>query len=439
MADRKKIAIVGGGFLGLSLAYQLAKTDKFEITLIEKLSEWGGLASGLKINDTYIEKYYHHWFKSDEDIQNLIHELGLNDKLIWPESTSGVFYQGRLINFSTSLDLLKFPVLNIWQRIRLGVVSLFLQKTKDYQKFEKISALSWCNRYFGSKVTKVLWEPLLKSKFGKHFDQIAMSWLWARIYDRSSSRPGIFSKERLGYLNGGFQILIDSLVIKLKSHGVELLNQTSIKNYQYQGTEHLLALQSTNGEETLNTYDIVVSTLPGPAFTQIFKPDAKLSAKISQVKYLGAICMIIQSEQSVSPYYWLSVVDDQAPLLAVIEHTNLHDKNKYGGKHILYLAKYLSPDDPLFSKNEAEITEIFLNYLQKINPGFKLNWVSEKHLFKAAFAQHIVSTNYQVVDYTTDRNGLYYANFSQIYPHDRGTNYAVAQAKQLAKIINDKY
>lgn len=430
---RKKVAIIGGGILGLSLAYELAHKS-FDVTLLEKNSDWGGLASGLKIDETYLEKYYHHWFRSDRHIQGLIHELGLGYRLQFLESSMGIFLNGELHNFSGSIDLLRFKPLNIISRVRAGIVSLILQKMPYRKAMEATNALDWCYKYYGRAATKVIWEPLLKGKFGKQYSTISMAWLWARIHDRSSSRPNPIGKEYLGYLDGGFQILIDTLVNKLDSFGVRLLNNVEISEYRKSANKHFLKI---NGKE--EKFDIVVSTLPGPVFLKLFPVSNQQKKKIEKIKYLGATCMILELEKSLTPYYWLNINDPKSPFLAVVEHTNFVDKSKYADKVLLYIAKYVDVDSELFRSSEDDLFDKYCDYLPKINPDFKREWVKKRYFFKSSFAQHVVTTGYSVPDYETSIPGLYFANFTQVFPHDRGTNYAVEQALILSKLIIEKY
>jgi protoporphyrinogen oxidase len=429
----KKIAIIGGGILGLVLAYRLSK-EHYEITIYEKNNDWGGLASGLKIDDFYIEKYYHHWFRSDIDIQNLIVELGLHDKLNWHQTSLGIYIDNQLINFSGPIDILKYPKLNFFERLRLGIVSLYLQKKQDYKTFTNITAIDWCNRYYGLKVTSAIWKPLLYGKFGKHFDKISMSWLWARIFDRSSSRAHPFAPEKLGYLDGGFQLLIDTLVQKLLENGVNLVNNVNITKHEYNNQIHQITCELSQSKH-INNFDTVVSTLPGPVFTKLFDVSLEEKNNINNVTYLGAICSVMIIDKKFMNYYWLSVSEKDAPCLAVIEHTNLINKQKYNNKHILYIAKYIDTKANLFQKDNKEIEKDFIDYLNKINPEFSEKNIEKIYTFKANYAQHIVNNNYQIQPYTTSIPNLYYANFSQIFPHDRGTNYAVSQANELANLI----
>lgn len=431
------IGIVGGGVLGMTLALRLAQAG-FKITLLEKSKEWGGLASGININGTYLEKYYHHWFRSDTSITELIKELGLENKQVWLPSRVGVYKEGKIYNFSTAFDIIKFPLLNIFGRLRLGLVTFYLQKFASYKKLEQHTAFKWSKKYFGKKVTQIIWEPLLKGKFGNLYQDISMGWLWARIHDRASSRPTPLSKEYLGYMEGGFQLLIDSLQAKLKDAGVSLLADIDVKGHSYKNDTHQLVCNQ-QGKEIILNFDAVVGTMPGPIFTKIFKLDADHKKEIKSVKYIGATCMILELNHSLSDYYWLNITEESFPFLAVIEHTNFVSRHKYGGKYIVYIAKYIDPQDDLYAKEKDELLDLYIPYLKRINSEFSESWIEEVRLYKSAFAQHIVNLGYKVIEYESGVKNLYLLNFSQIYPHDRGTNYAVEQANNFAKILINKY
>ena len=433
MKTGNKYAIIGAGVLGLTLALRLAQKGQ-QVTVLEKSKDFGGLAAGIPYGNSSIEKYYHHWFKSDIHIQKLVEELGLKDKLVWLPSKVGVYYQDKIYDFSTALSILKFSPLNFLQRLRLGIVSLLLQKNKNYKKFESITALEWCRKNFGGKVTDVIWEPLLKGKFGEYFDKISMSWLWARIYDRSSSRPNPLSKEYLGYLDGGFQLFINTLVERCKKTGVKLIAEAELQSHYYNGKVHTLEYV-VDGKKIKEEFATVTATVPGPVFTKLFRVSDFLKAQINSIKYLGAMNMVLVLDQSVIPYYWLNVNDPSFPFLVLVEHTNFADKKNYADKVIVYVAKYLDIEDELYKKDQDQLLEIYTEYLKRINPDFDKSWIKEMYLFKAAYAQHIVLNNYQMPPYRTDIPGLYLANFSQIYPHDRGTNYAIEQADKMSGII----
>jgi len=435
----KKVAIIGGGVIGLSLAYYLTKNGD-SVTIIEKSNEVGGLASGFKIEGQSLEKFYHHLFRSDKDIQELFNELGIGTKLKWIRSEMGFFDGGNLYDFSTSFDLVKFPPVPFLDRIRAGLVSLYLQKSRNYKKFENITAIDWCNKYFGKRFTNIVWKQLLQAKFGeKYYDKVSMTWLWARIRDRSSSRKNVISGEYLGYPEGSFSVFIDALQKYLVSHGVTIYTESSLVKALYKKNRkmpHFISWTDQSGKLLKDSFNVVVVTTSPNIFKKFFNIGKKYLQKLDQIKYLGAFCMVLKLKKSFSKYYWLNITDKDFPFLAVVEHTNFVSKDLFNGFTVLYICKYLDLSDPLFNKSEIEIFSLIIQNLQKINKNFDKSWIVDRYYFKTEFAQHVVSLGHKPISYETGIDGLYYANFSQIYPHDRGMNYAVAQAKELFKIIN---
>lgn len=395
---KKKIAIIGGGLTGLVAGYELSKKG-CKVTIFEKENFLGGLASGFKINGTNLEKVYHHIFKTDKEIVDLIKELSLQKKLKWHESSIGLYYGKKLYPFVTPIDLLRFKPLNLIDKFRTGLVALYLQKTKNWKRFEEITAYEWMKKYCGDKAFEIIWEPLLKGKFHDYYKKVSMAWLWARIHTRGNSKDKV---EMLGYLDGGFEVLIKKLEEKILKNSGEIKFNQNIKNL---------------GFGKPNPYEKIIDTTPS-----------------KNIDYLGAVNIVFSSKQSLSKYYWHNINDLNSPFLAFIQHTNLVGKKNYKNEHIYYLGTYVPQDHKYFSADEKEIYKEFFKYLKKIFPKFEEKQITSKFIFKFKNAQHIVTKNYKVESYRVKDN-LYKANFSQIYPEDRGMNFAVGEGRKITKQI----
>lgn len=435
----KKIAIIGGGILGLSTAYYLLKDakDAIEITIFEKSDKLGGLAITNRIEGMEIEKFYHHFFKSDTSLYDLLKDLGLEDKLRWYKSKMGIYHEDKLIDFSSALDILKFPNLNFFQRLKLGIGSFYLQKWPSNKPFENISAIDWCNKFFGAKIASIFWEPLLKSKFAEDYRIINMIWLRARLKDRASSRGLPWKDEKLGYIDGSINTLFMALMKVLKEKKVRIQTSTQIKSYQFKVNSHrLVYLDGEKGnKEITEDFDILVSTVSPKVFVKLFSPPKKYINELQKIKFLSAMCLTIVSKTSFMPYYWLTINDPKKPFLAVIEHTNFLDKALYGNKSILYMGKYLTAKDLMYFMPQEEIEQLAKKLLKEINPKFDLNSIEKIYLAKADTAQHVIDPTSKPLLPYTGKKGLYYSHFSQIFEHDRGVNYAIAQGNNLSKLI----
>jgi protoporphyrinogen oxidase len=438
MTQNKSIAIVGGGYTGLVAAYRLAKAGH-KVSIFERGPRVGGLASGFTINGAPLEIAYHHLFKTDRDIIDFTKELGINDLLEWHESSVAMYYGNKLYPFMTPMDLVRFTALPFLDRVRAGVVLLYLQKTNNWEQFKHVSAYQWMSKMSGPRVTKVIWEPLLRGKFDRYYDKVAMAWLWARLHIRANSRDKGDAKEKLGYFNGGFDAFTKALTKQLTDMGVEINTGAAIEHVTGgEGKQPGLVL---GGQE--QTFDSVLCTTPSGIFGHLVKGNPGVEdayvEKLQSIDYLGAALLIFTSDQEISPYYWHNINDVDLPFLVFIHHTKLIDKATYGGKHVYYIGAYLPHDHELFTTEEQQLKDTWYTALSKIFPDFDRSKIDEEHVFRLKNAQHIVDTAYEqkIPDYKTPLDGVFLANFSQIYPEDRGTNYAVREGNKIAQLVQE--
>jgi len=435
-----RVGIIGGGAAGLAAAYELTKRGHYA-EVFERAPFLGGQASTFEVGGGRLERGYHHLFVSDVDMTGLIHELGLGDKLAWLESKVGLVYGGRVWDFSTPMDLLRFKPLSFLQRLRVGGWTFFLQKTRNWRKFEDITAQDWLVRHMGRQAYQVIWEPLLRGKFGDYYDQIGMTWLWGKIYLRVASRGRGFQEERLGYPLGSFGEVFDRLEQRIGEQGGDVhisagVNRVIIEDGVATGLEVELPGHDPEPKE----YDAVIATTPSYIFTRLVPPlEEDYQDKLVNVQYLSAVLMILVLDRPLSSKYWINIADPSMPFVGVIEHTNMIDKSLYGGHHIVYLSNYPSRESEMYQKSAEELLEEFVPHLRKINPDFEPSWILEYHHHKVDGAQPIIGTNYsqRIPDHRTPFKNLYLANTTQIYPEDRGTNYSVRMGRQVARMVLD--
>lgn len=435
-----RVGIIGGGAAGLAAAYELTKHGHFA-EVFEVAPFLGGQASTFDVGGGRLERGYHHLFVSDTAMTQLIHELGLGDKLAWLESKVGVYHSGRIWNFATPMDLLRFKPLTPMQRIRLGLLTFVLQKTRDWRKFEGITAQDWLTRNLGSEIYQAIWEPMLRGKFGEFYDQVSMTWLWGKIYLRVASRGKTLQKERLGYPMGSFGEVFDRLEEVISEQGGKVHISARINRVAVQGgaATGLEAQLDGQGPET-REYDAVIATTPSYIFTRLVPPlPQEYHDKLVGVSYLSAVLVILTLDRPLTSKYWLNIADRSLPFVGVIEHTNMIDPALYGGNHIVYLTNYTPRDSELYSKSREELLEEFVPHLQKLNPDFDRSWITDYFHHKVDEAQPIIGVNYgsQIPDHRTPIQNLYLANTTQIYPEDRGTNYSVRMGREVARMVMD--
>ena len=318
-----------------------------------------------------MERGYHHLFVSDTDMVELIEELGLGDSMEWLESKVGLFHGGRIWDFATPMDLLKFSPLPLVQRIRLGLWTFLLQKTGNWRKYEGVTAAEWTRRNMGEEAYQVIWEPMLRGKFGDHYDKVSMTWLWGKIYLRVASRKRM-QKERLGYPMCSFGTVFDVCGERVEEQGGRVHVGVGVRRINVEDGKAVgFAAAPHGGDEREYEYDAVIATTPSYVFTRL-APELPEDYRevLESAQYLSAVLMILVLDRPLTSKYWLNVADRSLPFVGVIEHTNMIDRSLYGGHHIVYLTNYPDRDSELYRKEPAELLEDFVPHLRKLNPEF---------------------------------------------------------------------
>ena len=433
-----RVGVIGAGAAGLAAAYELLKQGH-EAAVYETAPFVGGQASTFDVGGARLERGYHHLFKSDTAILDLIDEIGLGDRMRWIPSSVGTLYDGKIYNFVTPLDLLKFTPLGLLDRLRLGLMTLRLRRMKDWSALESQTADEWLRANAGGRAYEVFWGPMLRGKFGEeNFSRVGMAWVWGKIATRFASREKGLSREVLGYPSGSFGEVFDVLVGRIREKGGEVSTSAAVTRIVVEGGRGAgLELAVAGGEPEVEEFDAVIATTPSYVLPKLLPsiPDDYLT-RLKDVEYMAAVLIVLELDRPLSHIYWLNVADRSIPFVGVIEQTNLIPPSHYGGKHIVYLSNYLSPGSPLFQMDKEELLAEYLPHLRKINPEFDVGWIQESYHHKVAAAQPIIGTNYssRMPDHRTPISGVYLANTTQVYPEDRGTNYSVRMGRRVARM-----
>ncbi|MGW1784305.1 NAD(P)/FAD-dependent oxidoreductase [Streptomyces sp. NPDC002143] len=416
------LGVIGAGATGLTAAYDAVKQGH-AVTVLEAADELGGLAASIPVGGVPLERYYHHIFRSDRQMIELIEELGLGGDLRFHKTTTGVYRGGRMNPFSTPLEMLNSPLYGLPAGIRFGLSSAWLKVVRDGEKFNDRTALSWVRKWAGRRATEAVWEPLLRGKFGDRADQVSMAWLWARVHCRTFE---------LGYLDGGFERVYATLRDRIAERGGKVEFGKRMETIRQDGEDGPVTVRTADGAEY--TFDQLIVTTPQPAFAKA--ADVPADDAVWRNQYLGATCFVLELDRSAIPYYWLNINEPDFPFLAVVEHTQMIDRAQYGGRHILYVGNYVERDDWRFTTDPAELLDRYLPYLQRLNPQFDRSWIQDWHFSRAPFAQPVVTPEYKALipGHGTHLSRVTLATMSQIYPQDRGQSYSVELGHKAARI-----
>jgi protoporphyrinogen oxidase len=435
MSEQVDVVIVGAGFTGLTAAYVLSKQG-YKVRVIESDSTVGGLAGTFRFADgVELEKFYHHWFNNDVYIPELVKELGMDGDVITLPSHTGMYFDGRIWKLSTPMDLMGFKVLSLIDRIRLGLLVLQVRRIKDWRTIENLSIREWLESLCGKNVYRVVWEPLITSKFSIYTEAVNAVWMWKKLVLRGSTRNEKGGEE-LAYFKGGFGRLAETMVSEIERKGGEVRLGEKVIEVHTEGNRLLSVYtdrEELHGRQFLFTpaFPIIADIFGGAA-------DATWLDRLRRVRYLGNMCLVLRLNHSLSDMYWLNVNDPGFPFVGVIEHTNFDSPNNYKGSHIVYLSRYLAENDPVWSYNDGQYVDFALEHLKRMFPEMERSWVVEHRIWRAKYAQHVAERDYSqyVPGGETPFENAFISTMAQIYPEDRGTNYAVREGRTVANHIS---
>jgi protoporphyrinogen oxidase len=428
------VAIIGAGFCGLSAAYEIAKAGH-NVEVFERDASIGGLASTFEVGGQELEKFYHHWLATDKHIFDFAKEIGMEDKLQFKESKVGIYYANQNYKFSSPTDLLKFTPLPFFSRIRFGLSIIYSWMLKNTYELEKITAEDWLKKITGENNYNIIWKPLLIGKFGKEFYRdVAAIWIWNKLIQRGKSRDKS-AKEKLGYYQGGFSAFINDLSNIITTYGGKIYVKKQINNLKI-NEDHSINLKIN---ENWQNFDRVVYTGHTPELAELLEKAnfENYANDLKKIKYMANICLILETSQSLSDSYWLNITDPSFPFVGIIEHTNFEDKENYAGKHLIYLSKYVPRDNYLYKMNTKEITEFSIPHIKRLFPSFNEKNIKRSFLWKADYAQPLIVKNYRniIPKVKSDIKNFYLSTMAQVYPEDRGTNYAVYHGRNVGKLV----
>lgn len=434
MENKQDLVIVGGGITGLVAAYLASKSGK-KVTVVEAGSSFGGLLQTFSTSSgTPLEAFYHHFFTHDAEINWLIEELGLSEKLVFKKSTMGVFRGGKIYPFNQPSDLFRFRPISWADKVKFGLSSLFLARWANWERYEKVSCMNWFSKWAGKTSTQALWKPMLDIKFGPFAEKVPLSWMIGRMRQRVNSRKQ--GEAKLGYLQGSLQTLLNALLEALEKQNVNLVANAPVDEVQVVNKQiQSIASGSSSWEAAQFLF-----TIPPKRLAHIFNDHPEVAAPLKQQEYFGAVCLILELDRPLSDVYWLNVADPEYPFGGVIEHTNFIPASGYGGHHLAYLSRYFDLNEDFAQLTEEEIKTLFLQKLPDIYPGFSTDWIHQTHLFRTRTAAPVCDLNFsqKVLPCDSFFDNAFHINMTHIYPDERSVNNSIRIASEACRVMGLK-
>lgn len=399
--------------LGMMLAHRLAGEGK-RVTLFEGAEQLGGLASAWRLGDVVWDRHYHVMLLSDMALRALLAELELEKDVCWVETRTGFYTGGQLYSMSNTLEFLRFPPLGLYGKLRLAATIFYASRITDWRRLEKIPVADWLRRLSGRATFEKIWLPLLRAKLGENYKKASAAFIWTTIARMYAARRTGLKKEMFGYVPGGYAHILERFAQKLEDENVRIKLRHAVKRIERAG-EHETRIEFENGAQ--ESFDKVVLTVPSSVAAGVcagLTDDEK--RRLKGVEYQGIICASLLLKRPLANFYVTNITDAGIPFTAVIETSTLVDRREFGGNALVYLPKYVAPDDAAFALSDDELKETFLAALERMYPRFERSDVLS---FRVSRVRHVFPL--PTLDYSarlpsidTSLDGTFIVNSAQI-------------------------
>ncbi len=422
-----KIAVVGAGPMGLSVALQLVKNGH-DVTVFEADDRVGGMTASFDFGGLSIERYYHFICANDKPHFNMIKEMGIEDKLKWTETKMGYFYNGNLFDWGNPVALLKFPALSFISKIRYGLHAFISTKRSDWSTLDKVEASSWIRRWVGYKAYDVMWKSLFDLKFYDYANNLSAAWIWTRIKRIGNSRYNLM-KEKLGYLEGGSEILLLAMQKRIEELGGKIKLSTPVGKLVIESG----AFSGVESGGAIEKFDSVFCTTPLPYISRLIPdlPEA-LKQQYDDRKNIAVVCLIVKLKKAVTQNFWLNVNDERMDIPGIVEYTNLYPMDE----HIVYVPYYMPGEHPKYADSDDVFKDKVRNHLKLINAELTDGDFVDIHVSRYRYAQPICDPDYlsKLPPVNLPVKGLYVADTSYYYPEDRGVSESIRFGIDMANM-----
>lgn len=422
----QRIAVLGAGPMGLAVAYQLARDGHCPV-VYEADDRIGGMTASFDFSGLSIERYYHFHCTSDAEFLRVLEELDLSEKMHWVETKMGYWYKDQLHAWGNPIALLQFSGLGLIAKIRYGLHAFLSTKRNDWRPLDKVEATDWIKKWVGKEAYEVLWRRLFDYKFYHYTENLSAAWIWSRIRRIGNSRYDMF-REKLGYLDGGSETLLQAMLNDIEKRGGEVklkspITKVVIENDRVCGVE-------VNGE--LEKFDKVVSTIPLPYVPRVMSDlPAEILDKYRSIKNIAVVCVIVKLKRQLTENFWLNTNDPEMDIPGLVEYSNLRPLDS----SVVYVPFYMPGEHPKYSESDQAFLEKVKKYLLKINPELVEEDFLDMRASRYRYAQPICDPGYleTIPPAELPINGLWVADTSYYYPEDRGISESIGFGRQMAR------
>jgi protoporphyrinogen oxidase len=434
----KKVAIIGGGIMGITLGYYLVRKG-VQVDILEASPVLGGLAGPIQLDDgSQIDRFYHAILSSDRYLNELCTDLGIADQLRFKETRTGFYYRGKIFSMNNIIEFLKFPPLGWIDRFRLGLTVLAAQFIRDWHSLEGVSVEDWLMRWSGKNTFNNIWRPMLKAKFDGGFSNTPATYIWSRLVRMKSTRGGVSQKEMSGHLLGGYITLLDAMAKQIQASGSSIFLKTPVQEIVIQdGVATGLRIQ-----DQFHPYDAVVATVQAPIFTRLIPgADPEYQNYLKQTEYLGIICPVLVMDRPLTGYWTLNITDESIPFTGVIETTAYIEPKTVGGHHLVYLPKYTAPGSDWQKMSDEDVRETWSRNLQTMFPDFDPKSIQYFLVHREKFVEpiHPLNSTALIPGIETPIKNLFLSTTAQIYPALTNGESVTQHAHASADLILDQF
>lgn len=426
-----RVAIVGGGMLGMTLAHRVRHSGMAP-TVFDAAPAPGGLASSDAIGSYRWDRFYHVILRSDSELLALLDELDLTDRLRWKLTRTACYSGGRFHPLSTSLDFLRFPPLGPVEKARLAATILHASRIREWRKLEAETATAWLTRWSGQGTYQRLWLPLLRSKLGENAEQASAAFIWAIIARMYAARRSGMKREMFGYVDGGYDRILRRFRQRLEASGTEFACGVPVSRVG--SLPGMVTVELANG--TRQVFDHALMTVSCDRIRALCPELTPAEhGRLGRVVYQGVVCPSLLLRRPLGDRYITSITDGDIPFTAVIEMTALVDREAFGGHTLVYLPHYLTQHSEVWQQSDEVIVQRAIAALRRMYPDLHADDVVAWRMARARDVLALSTLHYTrdaLPPMETSLPNVFVVNSAQIAAGTLNVNETVALANRQA-------